>query len=80
MIVPSQIMMRHCRAFAGSGLLDLADNLASTAQTLDHLLTLLPPADGVVALLEQIVQLVVAIHVLQKLALHLVLGEPEMEG
>ena len=77
---PFQIMTKHCRASAGSGLLNLADNFAGTAQALDHLLALLPPADGVVALLEQIVQLVVAIHVLQKLALHLILGKPETKG
>ena len=54
--------------------LHLADNLASLAQTLDHLQTLLPPPDGVVALFEEVVNLIGAVHVLQELTLHLVFG------
>lgn len=56
-------------------LLHLADDLAGAAEALHHLLALLPSAYGVVALLQQIIQLVVAVHVLQQFTLHLVLGE-----
>lgn len=52
--------------------LHLTDNLIRTTQALDHLLTLLTSALGVVALLEQVVQLCRAVHLLQKLALHFV--------
>jgi len=52
--------------------LHLTNNLIRTAQALDHLLTLLASALGVVALLEQVVQLCCAVHLLQKFALHFV--------
>jgi hypothetical protein len=55
--------------------LDLADNLAGLAEGLDHGLTLLSPADGVVAFLEEVVDVIGPVHVLQQFALHLVLGE-----
>ena len=55
-------------------LLNLADNLAGPRETLHHLLALLPSADRVVALLEQVIELAVAVHVLQQLALHFVFG------
>jgi hypothetical protein len=54
-------------------LLHLADNLVCLAQALDHLQALLASADCVVALLEQIVEFLCAVHLLQKLALHLFL-------
>ena len=57
-------------------LLHLTDNLAGSRQTLHHLLTLFSSTDRVVALLEQVVQLRVAVHVLQQFALHAILGEP----
>lgn len=57
-------------------LLHLADDLTSATQALHHLLALLSSADRVITLLKQVIQLVVAVHVLQQLALHLVLGEP----
>lgn len=56
-------------------LLDLADDLASLAQRLDHLLAFLSPTDGVIALLEQIVNTISPIHILQQLLLHVILGE-----
>ena len=60
-----------------ASLLNLTDNLAGARQALDHLLALLPPADGIVALLQQFVKVVIAIHVFQQFALHLILGESE---
>jgi len=57
-------------------LLHLADNLVCLAQALDHLQALLASADCVVALLEQIVEFLCAVHLLQKLALHLFFREP----
>ena len=56
--------------------LHLTDNLSRTLQRLYHLLALLAAADGVVALLEQVVQLALPIQVLEQLLLHLLLGEP----
>lgn len=56
-------------------LLDLADDLAGLAEGLDHLLALLSSADGEVTLFEEVIQGVAAVHILQKLLLHLVLGK-----
>ena len=61
-----------------SHLLHLADDLAGPGQALDHLLAFLAPPHRVVAFLEQVIQLVVAVHVFQEFALHLILGEPEI--
>ena len=44
------------------GLLHLADNLAGPRQRLDHVLALLPSADGEVALLQQLVEGVRLVH------------------
>ncbi len=57
-------------------LLHLTDNLLCATKTLDHLLAFLPPPDGVVALLEQIVKLVGPVHLLQQLALHVFFRVP----
>lgn len=56
-------------------LLHLADNLAGTSQGLNHLLALLSSANREVALLEEIIGRIGAVHVLEQLALHLVLGK-----
>ena len=53
-----------------------ANNLTSLAQRSDHLQTLLPPPNSIVALLEQIIQLLCPVHLLQQLALHLVFRVP----
>lgn len=53
--------------------LHLADDLAGTSKTLDHLLAFLPPADGVFALPEKLVKFGVLVHVLEEFALHFVL-------
>lgn len=55
--------------------LDLADDLTGATQALDHLLAFLSSAGRVIALLEEFVELVGAVHVLQEFALHLILGE-----
>lgn len=55
-------------------LLDLVDNLAGLSQRLDHLLALLPPPDGVFALLEQLVEFFLFIHLLEEFLLHFLLG------
>jgi hypothetical protein len=46
-------------------LLHLAHNLTRLAQALHHLLALLPSPDRKVALLEQVLELVAAVHVLE---------------
>ena len=51
-------------------LLHLTNNLLGPSQTLNHLLALLPPANGVLALLEQIVEFLCPIHLFEKFALH----------
>ena len=51
-------------------LLHLADDLAGLAERLDHLLALLPAADGIIAFLEQVVDAVGPVHVLQEFSLH----------
>ena len=56
--------------------LHLTDNLLRPPQTLHHLLTLLPPADGILALLEQIVQFLRPVHLLQQFPLHLFFRMP----
>lgn len=56
-------------------LLHLADNLTGTRQTLHHLLAFFPPADRVVALLQQVVEFGITVHVFEQLTLHLVLRE-----
>lgn len=56
-------------------LLHLANNLTGFAKRFDHLLTLLPPPDGVVALLEEVIESVGTIHILEQLTLHLVFGK-----
>jgi hypothetical protein len=58
--------------------LHLTDNLLGATQTLHHLLALLPPSDGVIALSEQVVQFLGSVHLFQELALHLVFGESDM--
>lgn len=60
---------------SGYRLLDLAHNLVRTGQRFYHLQALLSSADGVVALLQQLIQSISPIHVLQELSLHLILGE-----
>jgi len=55
-------------------LLHLTNNLTRLRQRLHHLQTLLPSADRVVALLEQLIDLVGAVHVLEEFALHFVAG------
>jgi hypothetical protein len=55
-------------------LLHLTNNLTRLRQRLHHLQTLLPSADRIVALLEQLIDLVGAVHVLEEFALHLVTG------
>ena len=57
-------------------LLHLTNNLLRPGQTLDHLLTLLPPTDGVLALLEQVVEFLRLVHLLEQLALHVFFGVP----
>lgn len=61
-------------------LLDVAHDFTSLPKRLHHLLAFLPPADCVVALLEEIIQLVDPIHVFEQFSLHLVLGEPTPNG
>jgi hypothetical protein len=56
-------------------LLHLTDNLARSPKALHHLLALLSASDRVVALFQQVIQLVVAVHVLEQLPLHFVLAE-----
>ncbi len=56
--------------------LHLTDNLRRPPQTLHHLQTLLPPTDRVLALLEQIIQLRLPVHLLQQLTLHVLLRVP----
>lgn len=56
-------------------LLNLANNLTGTRQTLHHLLAFLSSSDGVIALLEEIIKSVGTVHVLEEFALHLILGE-----
>lgn len=58
-------------------LLYLADDFAGAAQRLYHLLAFLAPANGVIRLLQKVIKLVCAIHILKKFFLHLVFGEPE---
>jgi hypothetical protein len=58
--------------------LHLADNLLGATQALHHLLAFLPSPDGVIALSEQIVQLLGSVHLFEKLALHLVFGKSGM--
>ena len=55
-------------------LLHLAHDFLSSAQALDHLLAFLPPSNGVVALLEQIVDFLSAIHLFEQFALHFFFG------
>jgi len=55
--------------------LHLTDNLVRSAKRLDHLLTLLAPALGVVTLFQEVIQLTRPVHLLEKLALHFVFGE-----
>ena len=55
--------------------LNLANNFAGATQALDHLLAFLSSAGRVIALLEEFIELVGAVHVLQEFALHLILGE-----
>lgn len=55
-------------------LLNLTDDLTGLGQTLDHLLALLPSADGVLALAEQVVEFVGAVHVVEEFALHFFFG------
>lgn len=64
-----------CVDAIGSRLLDLAHDLAGLAEGLNHLLALLPPANGVVAFLEEVVDVIGPVHVLQQFALHFVLCE-----
>ena len=52
--------------------LHLTNNLTRPTQTLDHLLALLPSPDGVVAFLEEVVELVGSVHVFEEFALHFV--------
>jgi hypothetical protein len=59
-----------------SPLLHLANNLARSAKTLHHLQTLLPSPNGVVALLEQIVEFLSAVHLLEEFSLHFFFGVP----
>ena len=53
-------------------LLDLTDNLTGPRQRLDHLLALLSPSNGVVALLEELFEFIGSVHVLEQLSLHFV--------
>lgn len=62
--LPAQIQSANSRS------LHLVNNLLCLRQTLDHLLAFLPPADCVFALLEQVLELGVLVHVLEELALH----------
>jgi len=55
-------------------LLHLTNNLTRLRQRLHHLQTFLPSADCIVALLEQLIDLVGTVHVLEEFALHLVAG------
>lgn len=59
-----------------SALLHLADNLGGPRETLHHLLALLASPKGVVALFEEIIQLVGTVHVFKKFTLHLVFCKP----
>lgn len=64
---------------AVKSLLHLADNLGGPSQRLNHLLALLPPAGGVVAFLEKLIQLISPVHVRHELLLHCLLGKPDDE-
>ena len=55
-------------------LLDLADNFTGLAQAFHHLLAFFAPSDRIVALFEQIIQLLCPIHLLEKFSLHFVFG------
>lgn len=50
--------------------LHLTNNLTRPAQTLHHLLTLLPPPHSIIALPQQIIQFRGAVHLLQQFPLH----------
>jgi hypothetical protein len=50
--------------------LHLRNNLLCPPQTLHHLLTLLPPPNRIIRLLEQIIKFLCPIHLLQKMSLH----------
>ena len=54
--------------------LHLTNNLARLAQRLHHLRALLSATNRVVALLEQVVEFRLAVHLLEEFALHFVLG------
>ena len=56
--------------------LHLTDNLARPGQRLDHLLTLFPPPDCEVAFFQELLKLVGAVHILEKLTLHFVFRMP----
>lgn len=56
-------------------LLDLSNYLLCPLQARNHLLTLLPSSDGVLALFQQVVRFCCAVHVFQQFALHLLFGE-----
>jgi len=60
-----------------SCLLHLAHNLARARQRLDHLLAFLPPTDGEVAFLEEVLEFVGAVRVLEEFTLHFVFGVSE---
>lgn len=70
------LALRHpvCLPVPVTDLLHLADNLAGATERLDHLLALLPSPNGVVTLLEQIVKLGCAVHLVEEFALHIFLG------
>jgi hypothetical protein len=59
---------------AGALLLHLIDNLTRFTQTLDHLQAFLPSPRCVLALLEQIVEFFLLVHLLQELPLHFFFG------
>jgi hypothetical protein len=53
--------------------LNSVDDLARPGQTLHHLLAFFPSPDSVLALLEQIIQVIGLVHVFKKFGLHLIL-------
>lgn len=62
----------NAAALCHNSLLHLTNNLARPTQALNHLVALLAAADGIVTFLEQLLELVGAVHVLEELSLHFV--------
>ena len=72
-----EMLPEDLMSFLAGTLLHLADDLAGFTETFHHLLALLAPPDGIIALFEKVIKFLRPVHLLEQFPLHFIFRVPE---